>query len=99
MRSNHLLSISNIFGKWWFVMTECCYAITGPMRHRDLMCADESTLKGIPIYCGVGPCNIFGCNCDGVRRKSRPYHNSTECNLIIQNEKMLLDKYYFKYCY
>ncbi|KAH8375883.1 hypothetical protein KR200_005730 [Drosophila serrata] len=27
------------------------------------ICADGVAMKG--VYCGRGPCNIFGCNCDG----------------------------------
>lgn len=32
-------------------------------RCTDQICADGSILVG--SYCGVGPCNMFGCNCDG----------------------------------
>ncbi|KAH8271168.1 hypothetical protein KR018_000759 [Drosophila ironensis] len=30
---------------------------------RTNICADGKPRKG--TYCGRGPCNIFGCNCDG----------------------------------
>ncbi|XP_043476358.1 protein Diedel-like isoform X3 [Leptopilina heterotoma] len=28
-------------------------------------CGDGKSLKGKDSYCGIGSCNIFGCNCDG----------------------------------
>ncbi|XP_017038937.1 protein Diedel-like [Drosophila ficusphila] len=34
-----------------------------PHRCRILICADGVGLHG--AYCGRGPCNVFGCNCDG----------------------------------
>lgn len=48
---------------------ECCYVPydckekNGDSSHR---CADCSEAT---IYCGVGQCNVFGCNCDGGCRK------------------------------
>uniref|UniRef100_A0A8D8X952 Protein Diedel-like n=1 Tax=Cacopsylla melanoneura TaxID=428564 RepID=A0A8D8X952_9HEMI len=30
---------------------------------KDPFCGDGKPVKG--YYCGVGKCNIFGCNCDG----------------------------------
>lgn len=32
-------------------------------RCTDPICADGTILVG--SYCGVGSCNMFGCNCDG----------------------------------
>ena len=55
------------------VKSECCY-----MTWRDhcdtvsiqIYCDDCS--KGDGLYCGYGPCNIFGCNCEGGCRKPLP---------------------------
>ncbi|KAH8232571.1 hypothetical protein KR032_009656 [Drosophila birchii] len=45
------------------------------------ICADGGVIKG--AFCGQGPCNIFGCNCDGgcltgewsksFKEKNQPY--------------------------
>lgn len=34
------------------------------------ICYDGSALDEDSYYCGQGPCNIFGCNCDGGCRSN-----------------------------
>lgn len=34
-------------------------------RFRLLDICMDGTIRGVLEYCGVGYCNIFGCNCDG----------------------------------
>ncbi|XP_017038935.1 protein Diedel-like [Drosophila ficusphila] len=34
-----------------------------PQHCQTYICADGVALVG--TYCGKGPCNVFGCNCDG----------------------------------
>ncbi|KAH8375885.1 hypothetical protein KR200_005728, partial [Drosophila serrata] len=43
-----------------------CEAVGGNLDDtacQVIICADGVARKG--AYCGQGPCNIFGCNCDG----------------------------------
>jgi hypothetical protein len=50
-----------------YVSADCCSPVcqawnpVGPICY-DWQCDDGT--RGTP-YCGQGPCNIFGCNCDG----------------------------------
>lgn len=38
------------------------------------ICPDGTPLSSLDNFCGIGPCNIFGCNCDGgCRRNSKGY--------------------------
>lgn len=51
------------------VDAECCYIpfhCSEPNNVKKYRCLDctEST-----VYCGLGKCNVFGCNCDGGCRK------------------------------
>ncbi|KAI8480136.1 Alpha-ketoglutarate-dependent dioxygenase alkB 2 [Branchiostoma belcheri] len=56
-------------------VSECCYPSPGNCQQQDVglvcekVCDDET--KATP-YCGYGPCNIWGCNCDGGCRRGRP---------------------------
>ena len=61
----------------WFVQTnaECCYAVYSGTCHEPdgktrKRCGDCSEVES--FYCGVGSCNVFGCNCDGGCRKGDP---------------------------
>lgn len=36
---------------------------------RSFLCYDGSIKAKRDQYCGVGPCNMFGCNCDGGCRR------------------------------
>ncbi|XP_078693337.1 uncharacterized protein LOC144923027 [Branchiostoma floridae x Branchiostoma belcheri] len=57
-------------------VSECCYSRTAnckPVGPHHRMCeqvCDDDT-EATP-YCGYGPCNIWGCNCDGGCRRGRP---------------------------
>jgi len=55
-------------------------------------CQDGSRLANVGGYCcGVGPCNIFCCNCDGgCRRKSKK-------RSLDQGDDMALTLSYFKF--
>lgn len=45
------------------VKPECCEL---PYLHLfGRTCADGRFIKKDHIYCGIGSCNVFGCNCDG----------------------------------
>ncbi|KAH8232605.1 hypothetical protein KR032_010483 [Drosophila birchii] len=50
----------------FFMKNGVCEAV-GAERHgsacRVNICADGVAIEG--TFCGRGPCNIFGCNCDG----------------------------------
>lgn len=50
-----VLAIVSVFVQ---VNAECCFDLR---VYR--ICWDGSNLNG--YYCGYGPCNIFGCNCEG----------------------------------
>jgi len=39
----------------------------------ECFCKDGSKTSGPLSYCGKGPCNIFGCNCDGGCKTDIPY--------------------------
>lgn len=59
--------------------TKIEFVITNPRKkcsdygakksYGDLVCETSICGDGKPlkkgVYCGIGPCNIFGCNCDG----------------------------------
>lgn len=36
----------------------------------SLFCGDGYKMESSDFYCGVGDCNVFGCNCDGGCRKN-----------------------------
>ena len=51
-----------------FADAECCYVpfdctVAEKKTHRCADCTEAT------IYCGLGKCNVFGCNCDGGCRK------------------------------
>lgn len=51
------------------------------------ICPDGSVLYG-KRYCGVGACNIFGCNCDGgCRRNSKKFNKEEAQKLFLQKHK------------
>ncbi|KAI9557806.1 hypothetical protein GHT06_014555 [Daphnia sinensis] len=57
-------SISVVFAvlsmTWGLVDADCYYKVT------DCCCRDGTA---VTLYCGVGRCNMFGCNCeDGCRQ-------------------------------
>lgn len=38
------------------------------------ICADGTPLRNFDNFCGVGPCNLFGCDCEGgCRQNSKGY--------------------------
>jgi hypothetical protein len=49
---------------YYLVNGVCCHKIKKSFNDR---CGDGT--KALTPYCGYGPCNIFGCNCDGGCRK------------------------------
>lgn len=63
-----LLTI-NLFDSILLANGDCCYTrfyCTQPECAKGRYCADCEVAS---YYCGVGSCNIFGCNCDGGCRK------------------------------
>ena len=68
----------------------CCYSLTGDnVRY----CQDGTRLKG--HYCGYGPCNIFGCNCEGGCRKFEPLKKSRADFYTIKGEKCISNCEYY----
>lgn len=54
------------------VQSECCPSVQLPSGRGLLICYDGRPIVG--WYCGVGPCNMFGCNCEGgCRNNSKGY--------------------------
>lgn len=55
-----LISLSLMLASASVALADCCYPVCS--TNGECHCAD-----GTPAtpYCGVGKCNIFGCNCDG----------------------------------
>lgn len=70
---------------------ECCFF---PTMVRDMclksmvqICADGTSLLDFrDSYCGVGPCNLFGCDCDGgCRQNSKGYDEEEAKRLYLEN--------------
>lgn len=53
-------------------------------------------IDGVPLYkgyyCGNGPCNVFGCNCDGGCRTDPPFVPHEICNGILPNRSAITNK-------
>lgn len=65
---------------------ECCYGSKVsycskvglraiPLSCQKTICKDGTVTRG---YCGVGTCNLFGCNCDGGCRRAEIINEVTE---------------------
>jgi len=70
-----------------FAKAMCCNGFTVQINFEPFdvatICLDGRELT--TSYCGVGPCNIFGCNCDGGCRQadwSTCYNN---CVTVLQS--------------
>lgn len=50
----------------------------GNLHCSSVICPDGLGLVPLDHYCGVGSCNIFGCNCDGGCRRNSVGISSTE---------------------
>lgn len=87
----------------------CTFMASGRYNHYQKRICEDGTIRD-GSYCGVGKCNIFGCNCDGGCRDHGFYSNMTECNELIKIrknlteilnnewEKHLCDKYHDEVC-
>lgn len=60
-----------------FANADCCHSFNVGNRLNPFttinICLDGLEIS--TLYCGIGPCNVFGCNCDGGCRHA----NSSTC--------------------
>jgi len=73
----------------------CNVAITHPRKLLEAgMCGDGSVVNG--HYCGVGSCDVFGCNCDGGCLGEEHAKIIENCTQIIAIKQNIIDN--IKYC-
>ncbi len=66
------ITITLLFGNIHQANAECCAADIVADLGNVRVCPDGTYIDY--AYCGVGPCNIFGCDCaGGCRRNSKGY--------------------------
>lgn len=56
-----------------------CYSAYGCFEY---ICADGTPLNRSDNYCGIGACNLFGCNCDGGCRQNSMGYNEDEARRL-----------------
>lgn len=63
----------------------CTYVTSYKRSRLEHVCLDGTVHTS--AYCGVGSCNIFGCNCDGGCRDRGRFYNMTLCHEIIRKRE------------